>query len=189
MNEHLLATAYLRYCEHLVALKKSGDWKAQHESWDVYVQRRWGMSKSRAKLLCGFVKFRALLEAELVDVMPETPEQVKEILALPQHQWVETWLLVLNYCKPPITPGNVVSCLQHFKVYARKALSPTVRKAIRVRRAARTMSEMENGSDLVSEIGSKALGANWDDAVRVTIEADQARMDAQTSPKSTPIRR
>lgn len=179
MNEELMVLSYLTYCQNLLALRKSGDWKAWHDTWDDYVKVRWGLSKSRAKLLCAFVKFREMCQDEGYGVLPETPEQAKELMALPQKQWLETWELVLNYCKPPITPQNIEGVMQHAGLYAHKKLAPEAKKAIRVRRAAKTMSEMQNGTELVHEIGGKALGKNWNKAVEVVIDADNARRDAQ----------
>jgi hypothetical protein len=177
MNEGLMVSGYVGYCENLLALRKSGDWRAWFETWDEYVQKRWGLSKSRAKLVCDFAKFRRECEAEMLSDLPETPEQVKALLSLPQKQWLETWELVLNYCKPPITPANIEGAMQHFHIYARKSLSPEAVKAIRVRRAAKVMAEMHDGEQLVNEIGGRALGKNWTKAVEVVIDADQARMN------------
>lgn len=177
MNERLMVGSYVGYCENLLALRKSCDWKAWHETWDEYTRVRWGLSKSRAKLVCDFAKFRGMLESELFSALPDTPEQVKPLLALPQKQWCDTWELVLNYCKPPVLPQNVESAMQHFHIYAHKTLSPEAVKAIRVRRAAKTMAEMSDGTKLVGEIGGKALGKNWNKAVEVVIDADQARLN------------
>jgi hypothetical protein len=160
-----------------LALRKSGDWKDWHDSWDDYVASRWGLSKTRAKLLCNFAKFRRMCEAELMGTLPETPEQVKAVLALPQKQWLETWELVLSYCSLPIRPANVEAALMHFHVYPHRRLSPEALKAIRVRRAAKTLADMQNGEQLVAEIGAKALGKNWAKAVEVVIDADQARLN------------
>jgi hypothetical protein len=178
MNEDLMVTEYVRYCESLLALRKSGDWKDWHETWDEYVVKRWGLSKARAKLVCDFAKFRQMLQAELFGTLPDTPEQVKALLALPQKQWLETWELVLQDNRLPITPQNVESTMQRFHIFAHKTLSPEAKKAIRVRRAAKTMAEMQDGTKLVGEIGGKALGKNWTKAVEVVIDADQARMNA-----------
>jgi hypothetical protein len=175
MNEQLLEASYVAYCENLLALRKSGDWKAWHETWEEYAKSRWGLSKARWKLLCAFVKLRAMCEAELLATLPESPEQVKGLLALPQKQWLDTWELVLNYCVPPVLPQNVVSAMEHFHIYAHKTLPPEVLKAIRVRRAAKTMAEMNDGTKLVGEIGGKALGKNWNKAVEVVIDADNER--------------
>lgn len=180
MNEDLWVSSYVAFCESLWGLRKSGDWKAWHETWEEYVQQRWGLSKSRAKLLCDFAKFRALCEAELFGTLPDTPEQVKALLALPQRAWLETWELVCNYCKAPITPQNVESCMQHFKIFARKSVPPDVLKGIQVRRAAKTLAGMKDGEKLVHEIGTRGLGAKWDEAVRVVIDADQERMNQVT---------
>lgn len=176
MNEQLLEAAYATYSQTLLAIRKSGDWKAWHDSFEDYCKVRWGLSKSRAKALCNFARFRDLCDAELLGTMPETPEQVKGILALPQKRWVETWELVLSVCKNlPITPQNVESALEHFGIYANKRLSPEALKAIRVRRAAKTMAEMSDGTKLVGEIGGRALGKNWNKAVEVVIDADNER--------------
>ncbi len=177
MNEELMTSSYVTYCQNLLALRKSGDWRSWHETWDDYVKIRWGLSKSRAKLVCDFAKFLGMCEAELFGTLPETPEQVKALLALPQKQWLETWELVLSVCKLPVTPQNVESAMQHFHIFAHKRMSPDALKAIRVRRAAKTMAEMNDGTKLVAEIGGKALGKNWNKAVEVVIDADQARLD------------
>lgn len=182
MNEELMVSSYVTYCQNLLALRKSGDWKDWHETWDGYVKERWGLSKTRAKLVCGFAKFRAMCEAELFGTLPETPEQVKELLALPQKQWIEVWELVLSVCTFPIRPQNVESAMQHFGIYAHKTLSPEALKAIRVRRAAKTMAEMGSGAAVVSEIGGKALGKNWNKAVEFVIDADQERQNEQRGP-------
>jgi hypothetical protein len=179
MNEQLLESAYVAYCQTLSAIRKSGDWKAWHKDWPEYCKKRWGLSKSRAKTLCDFAKFRGMCEAELFGTLPETPEQVKPIMALPQKKWLETWEMVLGLCKFPITPQNVESAMEHLGIYANKKLSQEALKAIRLRRAAKTMAEFEDGGKLVHEIGGKALGKNWNKAVEVVIEADQARMNAR----------
>jgi hypothetical protein len=176
-----MVTEYVRYCDSLLALRKSGDWKSWHDSWEEYVSSRWGLSKTRAKLLCNFAKFRQLLEAELFGTLPETPEQVKAVLALPQKQWVETWELVLAFCSLPIRPSNVEAALQHFHIYANKRVPPDVLKAQRVRRAAKTLAGMENGEQLVAEIGGNGLGKNWEKAVEVVIDAHQAKLNERKS--------
>lgn len=177
MNEQLMTESYATYCQNLLALRKSGDWKAWHSTWDDYVSSRWGISKTRAKLLCGFAKFRELAEEALFGTLPETPEQVRAVLALPQKQWLETWELVLSVVTLPIRPANVESAMQHFHIYANKRVPPDVLKAMRVRRAAKTLAGMESGEQLVSEIGARALGKNWNKAVEVVIDADQARLN------------
>lgn len=175
MNEQLLEGACATYCQALLAIRKSGDWKAWHDDWFEYCKQRWGLSKTRAKALCDFAKFRDMCDAELIGTMPESPEQVKPLLTLPQKRWIETWTLVLSVCKFPITPHNVESAMEHFGIFANKKLSPEARKAIRVRRAAKTMAEMSNGTELVHEIGGRALGKNWTKAVEVVIDADNER--------------
>lgn len=181
MNEELMIGEYVRYCESLLALRKSRDWSEWYETWDDYVSKRWGMSKSRAKLLCDFAKFRAMCVEQQYTTLPDTPEQVKALLALPQKQWLETWELVLSVAPPPVLPQNVESAMEHFGIFAHKKLSPEALKAIRVRRAAKTMAEMSDGASLVAEIGGKALGKNWSKAVEVVIDADQARLNERAT--------
>src|SRR5687767_11380497 len=122
MNEGLMVSEYVRYCGALLALRKSGDWKAWHETWDEYVKSRWGLSKSRAKLLCAFARFYDMCEAELFGTLPESPEQVKAILALPQKKWLEAWEFVLNDNTLPILPQNVESTLARFGIFANKKI-------------------------------------------------------------------
>lgn len=179
MNEHFVESSYATYCQTLLAVRKSGDWKAWYDDWSEYVKKRWGLSKSRAKVLCDFAQFRDMCESEMFGTLPETPEQVKALLALPKKRWLETWELVISLCKYPILPQNVESAMEHFGIYANKKLAPEALKAIRVRRAAKTIAEMGDGAQLVGEIGGRALGKNWDKAVEVVIEADQARMNAR----------
>lgn len=177
MNEQLLTSYYADYCETLLAIRRSGEWKDWSGTWEEYVGKRWSLSKSRAKLLCQFAKLRAMCHVEHMR-LPETPEQVKAILALPQKQWLETWDLVTATAgKDLVNAAHVDAVMTRFHIYARKRLSPEAMKAIRVRRAAKTMAEMEDGERLVGEIGGKALGKNWNKAVEVVIEADQARLN------------
>lgn len=183
MNEDLMVTEYVRYCDSLLALRKSGDWKSWHDTWEEYVSSRWGLSKTRAKLICDFAKFREMAEAELFGTLPETPEQVRAVLALPQKQWLETWELVLSYCSLPIRPTNVEAALQNFHIYANKRVPPDVLKAMRVRRAAKTLAGMESGEQLVQEIGARALGKNWNKAVEVVIDADNERRNLNGASK------
>lgn len=178
MNEELMVSEYVRYCDSLLALRKSGDWKDWHDTWEEYAQSRWGLSKTRSKMLCDFAKFRALCVEHGSAFLPNTPEQVKAVLALPQKQWLETWELVLAYVSFPIRPANVEAAMQHFHIYANKRIPPDVLKAQRVRRAAKTLAGMESGEKLVEEIGARGLGKNWGKAVEVVIDADQARLNA-----------
>lgn len=179
VNDQLLSSYWVSLCETLLAIRKSREWRDWHETWDEYVTLRWSMSKSRAKLLCDFASLREMCHVELFGTLPETPDAVKPLLALPRKQWLEVWELVVNYCKHPITASAVEATMQHFHIYANKKLSPEALKAIRVRRAAKVMAEMHDGEKLVSEIGGRALGKNWGKAVEVVISADQARLNEQ----------
>jgi hypothetical protein len=177
VNEQLLVDHYATYCETLLAIRKSGDWREWHETWDEYVVKRWSISKSRAKLLCNFAKFRRMARDELYGTLPETAEQVRPILALSHRLWLEVWELCVCYADGPINARHCEGVMMHFGINARKKLSPDAIKAIRVRRAAKTMAEMKDGQALVTEIGGRALGKNWNKAVEVVIDADQARLD------------
>jgi hypothetical protein len=178
MNEQLLTGSLIAYCETVLAIKREGSWKRQFKTFEQYALARWGLSKPRASLLCNFVRLRGLLKDELFGLLPETPEQVKALVRLPRVKWAEAWQFVLDdNGRPPITPQNVESTLSRFGLSGHKVLSPEAKKAIRLRRAAKVIADCEDGTQLVQEIGARGLGKNWDSAVRVTIEADQARMD------------
>jgi hypothetical protein len=178
MNEQMLVAGYVTYCETLLAIRHSGDWKDWCSTWNEYVVQRWSISKSRAKTLCDFAKFRRMALDEMFHTLPETPENVKPILALPQKQWLDVWQLVIDCAdSKPINAQHCESTMLRFHIYANKNLSPEAAKAIKVRRAAKTMAEMNNGTELVNEIGGRALGKNWTKAVEVVIDADQARLD------------
>jgi hypothetical protein len=177
MNERALADSYAIVCDTLRAIRKSGEWKDWCESWEEYVAKRWSITKSRAKLLCDFAKFREMALREMFGTLPETPEQVKPILALPHRLWLEVWQLCIDYADGVITAKHCEGVMMHFGINARRRLSPEALKAIRVRRAAKTMADMRNGEQLVSEIGAQSLGSNWERAVEVVIDADQARMN------------
>lgn len=181
MNEQLLASHYERMCETLWAIKKSGDWKATCSSFDIYVSRRWSLSKTRAKLLCNFAEFVADCRKEYLRI-PDAPENVKPILALAKKHWLDAWRLCVHYADGPINADHCEATLDHFGMYARKKLPPHVLNGQRVRRAAKTMAEFEDGEKLVTQIGADGLGRKWDDAVRVVIDADQARMNARGKP-------
>lgn len=178
MTELLLTGSLIAYCENLIAIRRDGNWKRQHKTFESYALDRWGLSKARSSLLCNFVRLRGLLKDELFGLLPETPEQVRTLVKLPRIKWAEAWQFVLDdNGKPPITPQNVESTLSRFGLGRHKILSPEAKKAIRVRRAAKVIAECEDGAKLVGEIGARALGKSWEKAVEVVIDADTARMN------------
>jgi hypothetical protein len=179
VNEGFLIGAYVTYCTTLLAIRHSGEWREWADTWDEYVRDRWSLSKSRAKLLCSFAAFRLLCEKKEVRRLPDTPEQCKPLLALPKKQWLETWELVVDTADGPINAQHVESTMRRFRIFARKGIPPDVQAGIRVRRAAKTMAEFGDGERLVETVGERGLGNDWKDAVRVTIDADQARMNGK----------
>ena len=175
MNEQLLETSYVNYCETLLAIRKSREWSVWALTWEEYVTKRLSMSKTRAKLLCDVAKFRAMCRAELFTILPETPENVRPILSLPQKAWIEIWELVVSCATGPINAKHCEAVMQRFNVYSRKKIPPDVLAGMRLRRAAKTMAGFEDGEKVAGQVGKNGFGKIWDDAVRVTIDADQAK--------------
>lgn len=180
MNEPLFSAAYHSLCENLLAIRRSGDWKSEASDFDSYVKARYSLSKTRAKLFCNFAIFTKLCREAGMD-LPETPDNVEPVLKLAQKRWLEVWELILAYA-PDMRALNAQHCksvMDHFGVLTNKRIPPHVLKGMRVRRASKVLAELGDGEQLVSEIGAKGLGKHWDESVRVVIDADQARMDAQ----------
>lgn len=177
MNDDLLTEGYHQYCDTLLAIRRSGEWKDHAPSFDDYAQKRWSLSKTRAKLLCNFAKFVAMCREHRIE-LPETPENVKPILGLAQKYWLDVWRLVLDSNgSAMVNAANVQAVMDRFGILAQRKLPQHVLNGQRVRRAAKTMAEFGDGEQLVEQVGKRALGKHWQDGVRVTIEADQARMD------------
>jgi len=178
MNEQFFASANLQMCEHLAAIRKSGDWHHYAASFDVYVQLRWSLSKTRAKLLCDFAKFCKMVGQEKLKI-PGSPENVRPILMLPQKRWLEIWAICINYADGPINAKHCTATMEQFGFIARKKIPEKILNSRRVRHAAKTMAQFKDGEALVEQVGVKGLGGDWDMAVRVTIDADQAKTGKQ----------
>ncbi len=180
MNEALLASCYLQLCDHLLAIRKSGDWREYAPSFDYYVQRRWSLSKTRAKLLCDFSKFCAMSRDEFLRI-PDAPENIKPILSLPHKEWMFTWKLVLSQNDGHINHKNCTAVMEFYGIGIRRRIPAEVLQGRKVRKAAKILAEIPDGEKVVEEIGVPALGGDWDMAVRVAIDMDQAKMDKRDS--------
>ena len=176
LNEDLLRCSYHQMCDHMLVIQKLGDWKHKFSSFGEYAEYRWSLSKTRAKLFTDFAKFCRKVEAEGWK-LPDTPDNIQPVLNLPQKRWVEAWELCLAHANGTINKKHCLATLDHYGLIARRKIPPHILKARQVRKAAETMAGFEDGEKLVDDIGPKALGKNWDKAVAVTIDADQARMD------------
>lgn len=177
MNEQLLANYHQQLAETLLAIKKSGDWKP-YATWEYYVQKRWSLSKSRAELLCKFAKFCGLCRAQNYR-MPDSPENVKPILALAQKRWIDAWALCVQYADGPINAGHCEATLAQFGFITRKKLPPHVLNGQRVRKAAKLLAGVEDGERLVEEGGARVLGKEWDTGIRHAIDIDQAKWNRE----------
>ena len=175
MNEQLLESSILQMCEHLRAIRKSGDWRSDTATFAEYAQDHWSLSKTRAKLMCDFATFASMVRSENLH-MPRSPECVKPILELAQKYWLDVWRICLQYSDGrPINAKYCLATMDQFGFVARKRIPDKILKGRKVRRAAKTLAEIEDGEALVDEIGPSGLGHDWDMAVRVAIDADQAK--------------
>lgn len=169
-----MAIAWQQLCETLLAIRKSREWAPEFISFEAYVVGRWALSKTRAKLFCDFAKFCAMARAEYLP-LPISPDTVTPVLRLQQSRWMEVWAICSSYDAK--TKNEIQSLLAHLGIGNSKRIPQYILNGRRVRKAAETLAEFNDGEKLVDEIGPDALGKNWDEAVRVTIDADQAKMD------------
>lgn len=183
MNEQLLGAAWQQVCDNLLALRKSRVWRSSHASFNDYAAERWKLSKTRAKLYCDFSTFCAMCRDEFKPV-PDCPDNVQPILGLAQKDWIYAYQLCLDKSKDEngfrfteMTHKHILDTLSFYGIGIRRRVPEIVLKARKVRAAAKTMAEMGDGEKLVEDIGAAALGHDWDMAVAVTIDADQAKMN------------
>ena len=176
MNEALFIQANHDLADNLLAIRKAGDWRHYKYDWPAYIQWRFNLSKTRAKLLCDFAQFVKMCRDNGVP-LPETPENVQPILLLPRGQWIDAWSRCCEFAEGHMTAQFCRATLDHFGYGGRKTVPPHVLKARRTRKAMETLAELGDGEKLVDEIGTKALGKNWDKGVRTVIDADQRRME------------
>ena len=174
MNEPLFAAAYQQLADALLAIHRSREWSLEYDSFDAYVAGRWNLPKTRARLLVNFAKFCGLCREEGIPI-PETPETVAPIFRLAQKRWLQVWQMVRQYAEAPYTSDDCQGIMNHFGIYPNDRPPEHVVKGRKIRRAAKTIAEMKDGTELVREIGGDALGDDWDDAVRVAVDADCER--------------
>lgn len=176
MNEGLLSNAWQQVCDNLLALRKARDWAQEFSSFDEYVAERWSLSKSRAKVLCNYSILCKMCREKYIKV-PDSPDNVRPILELPQYQWLDAWQRCQEKLSGTPNAKQVYSVLEFYGMGIKRRVPPEVAKARKVRKAAKLLAEMEDGEKLVDEIGASALGHDWDMGLRVAIDADQAKMD------------
>ena len=115
MSEQLLGTAYQQLCEHLLAIRKSGEWRTEAVNFDTYVKLRWSISKTRAKLLCDFAAFCQMARKDYLRV-PDAPENIKPILDLTHGKWMGVWRLCIDYADgKPINAQSCQAIMDHFR--------------------------------------------------------------------------
>lgn len=176
MSESLFALAIRQQCEHLLAIRKSGDWRRDATSFDTYCKKRWSLSKTRAKLLCDFAVFCRMAQDSYMRV-PDSPDNIRPLLALPQRRWLDVWTMVLDYAREPVSASSLSAILDHLGIVSRNRMPSWILNGKRVRKAAETLADLGDGEKLVDEIGPQGLGQKWDKAVKVVIEADQRKWD------------
>jgi len=178
MNEQLMAAAWQQVCDNVKSLRKSDGWRGSHADFNSYVKARWSLSKTRAKLYCDFSTFSAMCRAEHLHI-PDSPDNVKPILELAQKHWIDTWILCIDKADGSLTLSHkhIKSVLDYYGIGIKRRVPASILKARKVRAAAKTMADIGDGEALVDEIGVTGLGHDWDLGVKVTIDADQAKMD------------
>ena len=168
MNDDFISGAWQTLCDGYVAERK------QHG--EAYVMSRWSLSKSRLNLFTKFSKFCRMCRDEGL-AAPLSPDIAAPVLRLPQKRWMDTWNMC--YQRSADTAQSIQSLMDHVGINTRKRPPDHVVKRNRVRKASQTLAEIGDGEALVDQIGPHGLGKQWPDAVRVVIDADQARMDRE----------
>jgi len=182
VNEQLLTAAWCQVCDNMLSLRKSSRWRTSHASFNDYASDVWNLSKTRAKLFCDFSTFSTMCRQDNLQ-QPAAPDVVSNILSLlPQKEWLFTWQLCIDKslndgCRSRLNAKHIRGVMDFYGMGVRRRIPDSVLKARKVRKAAKTMAEIGDGEALVNEIGVQALGHDWDMGVRVTIDADQAKMD------------
>ncbi len=181
MSESLFTLAIQQQCEHLLAIRKSGDWRRDAASFDIYCKKRWSLSKTRAKLLCDFAKFCQMAREEHMK-LPDSPDNVRPLLSLPQRCWLDVWTMVLDYSREPVGAAALSAIFDHLGIVSRNRVPSWILNGKRVRKAAETIAGLGDGTELVDDIGPQGLGKHWDKAVKVVIDADNAKADERGRP-------
>lgn len=180
MSESLVKAGWESVCTNLWAIRRSRSWQQLASSWDVYAKRYWSLSKSRAGLMVKFAKLCALCREEYQPV-PDSPDNVAPILALPEKKWTAAWQVCRDMARnEPINAEHCESTLQHFGMNARKRVPEKVLKARRFQKATKDIASVQDGEALVEDIGVRGLGKYHDDAVRVLIDSDQAARNVRS---------
>lgn len=170
MNEDLFGSANYTLCQNLLALKKDDEWQRDHGDFYAYTKKRWGLSKTRTKLLLAFVHF-VTMAREARMRLPESPENVAPVLNLPQKLWLVAWEYCVTCAEGPITLSHVQATLARFGLISRKKLPPEVMDNMRAKRAAKNLAEIENVENV------KSVSNDWEAGVHNMIEIDQQRMN------------
>lgn len=175
MTESLIGAAWLQLCGHLLSVRRTGSWKAHASSFDLYVQQRWSLSKTRAKLMCDFAKFCSLARENLLRI-PDSPDNIKPVLELPHRRWMDAWRVCVNYAEGPINAAHCQATLSQFGFIVRKRLPEHVLNGQRLRKAAKSLANLGDGEKVAEQLGPRGFGKDWDKAVEVVIDADQTKM-------------
>lgn len=177
MSESLLSAGWHQVADNLLAIRRSGSWREDCASFDVYVVKHWSLSKSRAKALCQFSTFCAMCR-DLHLPVPSSPDNIMPILKLKQRGWIDTWRICLDLAEgKAVNATHCKATMDYYGIGIKYRCPPAILKARKLRKATNVMADMGDGEKLVEEIGRDGLGANWDAAVEVMIDADQAKMN------------
>ena len=177
MSESLLAAAWVQVADNMLAIRRAGDWRRDAASFDVYVAKRWSISKTRAKMLCNFATFCSMARGEFLRI-PDSPDNIKPILDVAKKRWMDSWRICLDHAGDQlINAEHCKATMEYYGMGVRHKVPPKVLKGQRIRRATKTIAGMEDGTELVNDVGVGGLGHDWDVAMEVMIDADQAKMN------------
>jgi hypothetical protein len=164
MNDEFIADAWLNLCTliHVETRKTSRE----------FVQRRWGLSKTRVKRYCDFVKFCKLCRENNLP-QPNSPDVIDVILRKKQSLWLDYWAMCVQ--QDARTPGAI----EHIVPARSNAPSVQAREKMALARAAKNLNSISDGSELAHRLGPKAFPKDWENALRNAIDADQERMNME----------
>jgi hypothetical protein len=99
---------FARAVEALVRIRDKELYKNEHESFDVYCQKRWGFGSCTALRYISAAQVHSTL-ATVPDIpMPECEAQVRPLIGLPAELAQQAWLNALSWSRDGHVPAQMV---------------------------------------------------------------------------------